>query len=193
MGKTSIGGIFLGAVLLLAASLSQAAEFTATVVTKAGGMEIPGKVYVKDKKIRNEVEAASISGIHIMRPDKKVIWVIIPQQKAYMEMPLSQEAQQKMMLLTENQKANLKKVGSETVNGYATDKYETSMSYQGKSMKIFTWIAADLGMPIKVVSEDGSFSLEYKDIKPGQVADSLFEPPPGFNKMNMPLSLPTMK
>ena len=191
--KRSLFAVALGAILLLAASLGQAAEFSATSVTKAGGMEIPGKIYVKDSKVRNEVQAGGQTGIHILRPDKKVVWIIMPQQNAYMEMPISQEAQQKMMPLTEDQKAKMKKVGTETINGYACDKYETTMSHQGKSMKVFSWVATDLGLPIKIVSEDGSFSMEYKDIKPGEVADSLFEVPQGYQKMKMPFAMPPSK
>jgi Domain of unknown function (DUF4412) len=98
-----------------------------------------------------------------------------------------------MMTLTEKQKAKMKKVGSDTIDGYACDKYETTMDHQGKSMKVYTWVATDLGVPIKVVSEDGSFSMEYKDIKPGEVADSLFEAPQGYKKMKMPFAMPSPK
>ena len=163
------------------------------MVTKVGGMEIPGNIYVKDKLVRNEVQTAGIASIHILRPDKKVVWIIMPRQKTYMEMPITQEAQQKLLPLTESQKAKMKKVGTETINGYACDKYETTMSHQGKSMKVFTWVATDLGMPIKIVSEDGSFSMEYKDIKPGEVADFLFDVPQDYKKIKIPFAIPSMK
>jgi hypothetical protein len=191
--KRNFWGVVLGTILLLWAGLAQAAEFTATMITKAGGMEIPGKVYVKGDKMRNEIAAAGHTSIHIMRPDKKLVWIILPQQKAYMEMPISQEAQQKMMTLTEKQKAKMTKVGTETIDGYNCDKYETTMDHQGKPMKVYTWIATDLGIPIKIVSQDGSFSMEYKDIKTGQVADSLFEAPQGYQKMKMPFAMPPAK
>ena len=191
--QRSLWGIALGTVLLLAASLVQAAEFTATMVTKAGGVEIPGKIYVKENKVRNEVQAGGQTSIHILRPDKKVVWIIMPQQKAYVEMPITHTAQQKMLPLTEDQKAKMKKVGTETINGYACDKYETTMSHHGKPMQVFTWVATDLGVPIKIVSEDGSFSMEYKDIKPGQVADSLFDLPQDYKKMQLPFAMPPSK
>ena len=191
--QRSLWGIALGTVLLLAASLVQAAEFTATMVTKAGGVEIPGKIYVKENKVRNEVQAGGQTSIHILRPDKKVVWIIMPQQKAYVEMPITHTAQQKMLPLTEDQKAKMNKVGTETINGYACDKYETTMSHQGKPMQVFTWVATDLGVPIKIVSEDGSFSMEYKDIKPGQVADSLFDVPQDYKKMQLPFAMPPSK
>jgi hypothetical protein len=189
--KRSLLGVALGTILLLWAGLAQAAEFSASMITKAGGMEIPGKVYVKGDKMRNEIQAQGQTIINIMRPDKKVVWIIMPQQKAYMEMPITQETQQKMMTLTEKQKAKMKKVGTETIEGYTCNKYETTMDLQGKSTTMYTWIATDLGMPIKVVSQDGSFSTEFKDIKPGEMADSLFEAPQGYQKMKMPFAMPS--
>ena len=192
--KRSLGGAIIVTTLFLWAGLTQAAEFTANVITKAGGKEIPGKVYVKGQKARNEIKIAGQPNIQILRPDKNLIWVIIPQQKAYMEMPLTQESQEKMFFnVTEKQKAKMKKVGNETVNNYACDKYETTMSHQGKSAKFYIWIATDLGVPIKMAAQDGSFSTECKDIKTGDVSDSLFEPPQGYKKMKMPLGLPPMK
>jgi hypothetical protein len=194
------GKRFLGAaaavalILLLSAGPSPAAEFSATTITKAGGKETPGKVYVKGNKARHEIEIAGKNTIQILRPDKNVLWIIMPQQKAYMEMPLTQEAQQKILLnVTEKQKAKMKKVGTETINNYKCDKYETTMTHQGESAKFLVCIAPDLGVPIKMESQKGSFSTELKDIKTGAVKDSLFEPPSGYKKIKMPMSMPPMK
>jgi Domain of unknown function (DUF4412) len=186
-------GVVLGMILLLWAGLAQAAEFSATMITKANGLEIPGKVYVKGDKMRNEIQASGHSIINILRPDQKLVWIIMPEQKAYMEMPINQGTRQQLMTLTEKQKAKMKKVGSETINGYNCDKYENTMEHQGKSIKVYTWVAPNLGVPIRVVAEDGSFSMEYKDIKPGEVADSLFEAPQGYKKMKMPFAMPPSK
>ena len=193
IGQRRFLGVVLVSILLLWPGLAQAAEFSATMITKAGGLEIPGKVYVKGDKMRNEIEASGHPIINIMRPDQKLVWIIMPQQKAYMEMPINPGTQQQMMTMTEKQKAKMKKVGSETIDGRNCDKYETTMGHQGKSMKVFVWIPADLGVPIKVVAEDGSFSMEYKDIKPGEVAASLFEAPQGYQKMKMPFAMPPAK
>jgi hypothetical protein len=191
--QRSFPGVALAIILLLAAGLAQAAEFSATMVTKAGGVEIPGKIYVKDNKVRNEVQVAGQAGIHILRPDKQVVWIILPQQKAYMEMPFTKEAQHNLLPLTEEQKNSMKKMGTETINGYACDKYMASITHKGKAMQVTSWVATDLGMPIKIVSADGSFSMEYKDIKPGEVAASLFEVPQDYQKMKLPFAMPPAK
>jgi hypothetical protein len=101
--------VVVGTIFLLLASLAQAAEFSAKVVTKAGAMAIPGKMYVKGEKARNEVQMAGHPSVQIMRPDKKLFWVIMPQQKAYMEMPFTQEHEQKMLKISEQEKAKMKK------------------------------------------------------------------------------------
>jgi hypothetical protein len=50
-------------------------------------------------------------------------------------------------------------------------------------------------VPIRTASPDGSFFMEYRDIKEDSVADNVFEPPAGFEKMALPggMSMPITK
>lgn len=188
-----MGGI-LAICFLVLPSLAQAAEFSAKMITKAGGQEMHGKVFMKGEKMRTEVQAGGQTSIHIVRPDKKLVWVLMPAQKTYMEMPITGEAQQKTLTTLVKDKAKLKLIGTETVNGFACDKYETTISRKGGlTSKHYVWIAKKLGMPIKMMSEDGSQLMEYRDIKVGNVAASRFEPPKGYKKMQMPFPMPSMK
>jgi len=93
---------------------------------------------------------------------------------------------------SKQEKAKMKKIGTETVNGYECDKFETTIGPKGKSQKQFIWIAQKLGIPIKMSTEDGSVSSEFKDIKHEKLEDSLFEPPPGYGKRQMP-GIPSRK
>jgi hypothetical protein len=192
----------VGTILLLSASLAQAAEFSAKVVTKGDRLiEASGKAYVKGDKWRNEMtpKAARIDPvITIMRPDKKVYWIISPRQKYGDEMPISEEQAQNMMKISEEAKAKMKNIGTETVNGYECEKYERNRPSlaspldsiaslppsMGKTQHI--WIAKKLGVPIKIAAKDGSFLVEYKDIKEEKLDDSLFEPPPGYQINKIP-------
>ena len=45
---------------------------------------------------------------------------------------------------------------------------------------------ATQGVPAKVASEDGSWSVEYKNASAGPQDDSLFEVPPDYQGMAMP-------
>lgn len=185
--------VVMGVLFFMSAGLSQAAEFSAKMVTEMHGKDIPGKIYLKGNKVRNETMVEGQTHVMIVRPDKKVVWMLMPRQKAYMEMPITDESQHQMMTMTGKDKPDMKLVGTETINGFECDKYETTVSHQGQSTKHYAWVAKKLGIPIKMTSADGSVAMEYQDIKPGPVADSLFEPPPGYRKMKMPVPAPSMK
>lgn len=186
-------GFLLAAMFLLAAYPVMAAEFSATVITKTEGQEMHGKIFMKGQKVRNEFQAGDETNISIARPDKKVVWVLMPAEKTYMEMPITEEAQEKILIKKPEDQAKMKLLGTETVNGYECDKYEMSTTVEGKPVKQYNWVAKKLGMAIKVEAADGSFSMEYRDIKVGGVADSLFEVPQGYQKMAMPFQMPPMK
>ncbi len=168
----------------------QAAEFSAQMVTQGADSEgLQGKVYVKGNKIRQEFVGGEGAHISILRPDKKVVWMLMPDQKIYMEMPLTPQTSAKMMQAPQDQ-SRMKLVGTEEVNGYAADKYEATDQEGGKSSTQYVWVAKKLGWPIKMTSSDNSFAMEYRNIKEGGVSDSLFEVPAGYQKMSMPAGMP---
>jgi outer membrane lipoprotein-sorting protein len=167
-----------------------AAEFSATMSTQ--GADTPGtqgKIYVKGNKMRLEFSHGHEAHISIMQPDKQLVWMLMPAEKIYMEMPMTPQTKGKMLELPKD-KARTKLLGSETVNGYATDKYETVEQVNGQTSKHYMWVAKKLGIPIKMTSLDGAFSMEYQNIQEGGVPDTLFEVPAGYQKMTMPAGMP---
>lgn len=174
----------------LGAGWAQAAEFSAVIINRLESRETQGKIYMKGEKMRREFAAGEEVGITIVRPDKKVMWMLMPGQKTVMEMPFSKASLEKMMGMSKEQQAEMKLLGPETVNGYETEKYETTVKGDGKPRKHFMWVSKKLGVPIKMTSPDGSFFMEYRDIKEGAVPDSVFEIPPGYQKMTMPPGMP---
>jgi hypothetical protein len=55
-----------------------------------------------------------------------------------------------------------------------------------KTINTYQWMATDINFPVKTAAVDGSWSMEYKDIKLGSQPDSLFELPAGYQKMSIP-------
>jgi outer membrane lipoprotein-sorting protein len=180
-------GSFLWLLVLLILALpawTHAAEFSAEIAMQGHTPETHGKVYIKGNKFRQEFEMGGQKHISIMRGDKQVVWMVIPDQKMYMEMPLTSRAKARMLAMPQDQ-AKMKLLGTETVNGYETDKYEVAGTKDQD--KEYLWMAKKLGIPIKMSTADGSFSMEYQNIKQGGVSDSLFEVPAGYQKMTMPM------
>ena len=186
-------GAFILVLMFLLAGAAQAAEFSATMIAKAGGQETQGKIFVKGNMVRNEMKAGGETQISIIRPDKKMMWLIMPAEKSYMEMPLNPQASGQMMIKQPAEQVEMKLLGKETVNGYETEKYETSVKHRGQAVKEYIWLSKKLGMPIKVAAVDGSHSMEYRDIKEGGVSEALFQPPQGYHKLQMPMGMPRMK
>ncbi len=161
------------------------AEFSAQMMVKDGDKLMPGKIYVQDGKMRQEFNDESGQTITIVRPDKKLIWVILPRERAYMELPLKGRLPGQFIQMPPDavQKRHL---GKETVNGYEADKYQIAVrSGEGLEFQTF-WVAPKLGVPVKVVSEGRKFSVEYRSIRESKQADRLFALPAGYQKMASP-------
>lgn len=148
---------------------------------------------VSGEKTRTEMDFGKMMGgemgampgmdkmISISRPDKKVIYQIIPGMRAYCEMPIP-EAQ----AAAGNARVDRKVEGSETVETYVCDKVRNTITASdGTVTEVLTWETKQLGgMPIKTEIEtpEGKMTTVFKDIKTGQPADSVFEPPAGYAK-----------
>ncbi|MDI6755354.1 MAG: hypothetical protein QME78_13285 [Thermodesulfobacteriota bacterium] len=158
-----------------------AAEFSADMINKAQGQTLQSKIYMKKNKIRLETKGEE--AYSIVRTDKNVAWMVFPKDKAYMEMiPQGPQVQGEKL----KGEVSRKYLGSETIDGRPTKKYEVILKDADISDKAYQWMATDLNYPIKISAVDGSWSTEYKNIKVGAQPDSLFELPAGYEKMAMP-------
>lgn len=162
-----------------------AAEFSADVINKVRGKIFYAKIYMKANKIRLENQGQQ--NYSIVRMDKNLVWLIFPKDKAYMEM-ISYETQAPATLL--KGEIGRKFLGTETINGLETKKYEVTIKEEEKTIKAWQWISTALNYAIKISAIDGSWSSEYKNLKMESQPDSLFELPAGFQKMEVPLFPP---
>jgi outer membrane lipoprotein-sorting protein len=177
-GKTGLLAIVLALCLLVCVRVSTAEEFSADFVVKTVGEPLPvnGKVFVKSGLVRHEVLERGGKQITVVRPDKRVIWVINPDEKMYLEAAY-QDSDRKFDSWTPEKEEQAKFLGSETVSGLACKKYESVEDGQ----KTIYWISEKLLFPIRIESKESL--MEYKNITEGALADSLFEIPPDYESM----------
>ncbi len=161
---------------------AQAVELSADMTTREGDQEQTGKLYVKGNKYR--IESKNASEYAIIRHDKNKSWIVLPEQKAYIEMPFDPK---KKPVIEERQSldGNRKLLGSETVNGRTTKKYEVLTTGGELGEPFYQWVAPDINFPIKTAALNGNWSIEYSNIKTS-VPDSLFEIPEAYEKIPMP-------
>ena len=186
--------------LMLAASFAVAqAEFSAEIVDlQKQGTPTQAKIYFAKDKMRIESQTASAHGSAvIINYATQKGDVVMAQQHMYMEMPMQAQSQrmgyasaffqagdvenacgdwQKMG----HEGASCHKVGTETVNGRSTVKYETANASGDVS---HFWLDPKLRFPVKW--EGKSNSGELRNIQEGAQPASLFEIPAGFTKMDL--------
>jgi hypothetical protein len=175
---------FWGLLLILTVpGAAWGAEFSASMLVKDDAKIMPGKIQVSNGKLRQEFTDERGRTITIVRPDLKVVWVILPLQGSYMEMPLTIKLPGQFIQIPP-QAVGKRPVGQERLNGYDTEKVEVSVPV-GRGMEKQTyWVAAKLGLPIKMECRERQFSLEYKSIREEKVPDRQFNLPPGLKKLH---------
>jgi hypothetical protein len=180
--KTVIASI-TGLIMVLCVAGAWAIEFSADVVTTQGGNTMTSRIFLKDKKMR--MENPGQPGFTISRGDKEVVWVVMPDQKMYMEMKADPATKPKVEEKVQGE-VSRKLIGAEKIGNHPTQKYEVTYTANGKTEKMYQWMATDIKFPIKMAAIDGSWTYEYKNIKMGGQGDSLFEVPSGYAKTSMP-------
>jgi outer membrane lipoprotein-sorting protein len=183
---------FMLPLFLFLAGSAAAAQFSALMMIKDGDRVMPGRIYVQDGKMRQEFTDAEGQTVTIVRPDQKVIWFIMPLERAYVEMPLKKKLPGQFIQIPKEALAK-RLVGKETVNGYETEKYEVTIRGGAGLERQTLWVAPKLGTPVKLIVKERNFSMEYKSIKEGPQADRLFNLPPGYKKLVSPDLLPSWK
>jgi hypothetical protein len=143
-----------------------------------------GKVYALENAMRLESEEKGKRSISIIRFDRKVMWILMPDQKMYLEMPWGDPAEWAAAL--KGVQVKRESLGSEQVGAYHCDKSRVTTTYQGITSTYFEWAARELnGFVVKRQEEKGLWSTEYQNIKLGPQDPSLFELPAGYNKLKM--------
>ncbi len=144
-------------------------------------------VYSKGMKQRMETGAKGRKNTVIMRLDMKKMWMLMPDQKIYMEMPIQQQDITTKMK-DPNAKVEKKFIKNESVDGHPCKEYFVTVTNNGKKdASGYVWEASDLkNMTVKWQDEDKQTTITWKKIDiNGQIADSLFEVPSGYQKMDM--------
>lgn len=179
MNKTIL--LLIVSALLMSASAVQALDFSADVVTTAGGQRMAGKIYVANDKVRMDIAGAST----IARMDKQVSWVLMPQQSLYMEQPIDPE---RVAGATEKMPGEVERValGPDTLDGRAVSKYRVTYASREGRATMIQWVDNDTSIPIKSAAENGSWTMEYRNLQTGAQDPSIFEIPAGYKKFAMP-------
>ena len=172
--------------ILALSTVASAMSFSADIVSSDDGKTIKKeKIYMTNSKVRVEADEM----VNILRMDKKLIWILMLEDKLYMEQQfnLATDNNKRQTLTAEPPADEDEKIFilRETINGYVSDKYRITSKNQDSH---YIWLSSDPGitMQVKTAAIDGSWWQEFRNIRLGEPDSALFEIPPGFIKMSMP-------
>ena len=127
-------------------------------------------------------------GIQIFRYDNKVMWILMPSEKMYMENSMTGKSKGND---TSQWTYEDTAMGEEMLNGMKVTKYKTiATSTDGKKYGGFSWrtkegISIKQDLLYKEGNEKKRMMTELKNVKIGRQDPKLFEIPEGFTKFDM--------
>jgi outer membrane lipoprotein-sorting protein len=191
---------FLIAVLTLSAAAIAQSDFSAEVFdTQKSDSVSQAKMYISKDKIRIESlkkDARGGSGAIVMDLTAQTAIVVMDQQHMYMALPVQmantrvaytffragdvENACTAWANSAKNKGGSCHKVGSDTVNGRSTVKYEGTNA-NGESSTF--WIDPKIEFPVKWQTKNSSGEL--RNIQEGSLPANLFDIPAGYTKFDM--------
>ena len=163
-------------------------EYSADMSMESAEGVSQGPVYYTPTMERREFVQDGESMVMIIRHDKKVVWMLMPQSKMYMETPFPKEGRQDDL---SSYKVETTVIGPETMNGVKTTKSKVIMTGPGDvKMGGFMWatkegIAVKMDAIAKEKKNKERFKLELQHLKVGKQDPALFEIPKDYEKMDM--------
>jgi hypothetical protein len=128
--------------------------------------------------------------VSIIRPDKKLVYVIYPDQRMMLTMPLPKEDHEGSEKAPKLSKTALAK---ETIDGHPCVKNKVVITdSNGQKTEALTWDAADLkDLPIQIQTQENDTTslVRFKEIQFARPSAGLFEPPSGYKRYDDPEEL----
>jgi hypothetical protein len=195
--------------LLLTVSAFAQEDFSGDLVdtSKGAATDRKTKIYATKDKMRFEPlgEGPQKPAV-ILNFTTHMANALMPDRKMYVEVPQDQtpgaprwsrqlfrpsdvnNACAEWLKLPQNQGGTCKNLGSETVNGRSTIKFEGT---NAKGETGYAWMDKKIAFPVKWQEENNSWELQ--NVKEGSQPSTLFEIPAGYQKFQMPAGMQNMQ
>lgn len=155
-------------------------------------MVINGRLFVSKGNERYEMNQAGRRMIVIKPRGQDVSWTLFPEQKSYLENPLSQQENNPEHAIRKGD-VKLIKLGSEKVNGIQASKYRMDVNKKdGGQFNGLLWLTKE-NIPVRIEGRDAGagperqMTVDYKNIRIATQRPALFQIPSGYTKMAIPV------
>lgn len=160
-------------------------EFSGSLVKRLNGKTYQAQVFGKGDRLRLEYKYAvrtelGFSALEIIRMDLGERWYVLPQQKYLLVLPVTDDVPSIRQELVGETSRNA--VGDAIVAGRAARLFDVHVERDGVSERFYQWVDVEVGVVLKLVSQDRDWSFEYERIRISPQPYLYFEQPPGYRK-----------
>lgn len=182
MKRAILVSVVVSAVWLLFPAASGALEFSADQITRINGHIRKATLYYRDQMWRLEHQDLGPVNVTIVRKDKQVIWLLLSRMKHFKTVPYDPEQAPKVSERLEGEVAR-EEIGTETLDGHPTTLYLVTVRKGDRTDMYYQWLATDIRFPLKLAKKDGSWTVEYRNVKLRPISDFLFRLPVNFRPL----------
>jgi len=161
--------MIFGVALLItgqSSAISKTVEFSAeAVISVPQQPERTSKLFVSDQAVRREINVNGQSMVEIVFPEQGRAFLINDQMRSFKERIFpAQNKKDSESPCSQIQNATCEKIGSETIDGIKTEKWQILSNDNGQKMRTLHWIDVKRKLAIREFFPDGSVS-ELKMLK----------------------------
>ena len=161
---------------------ASALEFTADQIIRTDGHNRKSNLYYRDQMWRLEHHDLGPVNVTIVRKDKQVTWLLLSRMKHFKTIPYDPEHEPKVTEHLDGE-TRREEIGTETLDGHPTTLYQVTVQKGGKTLEYYQWLATDIHFPLKLARKDGSWLVEYRNVKLRPVSDFMFQLPVNFQPL----------
>ena len=189
---TAVG--FVAGILMLGAwGTARALEFVADRAVRSDGQTKKASVFYRDDRWRVEHFDAGPVNVTIVRKDIGLVWLLIPSIRQFKTVAYHQDHD---LLISERLEREIARteIGTDSLDGHPTTVYEVTVaSPEGKPSVYYQWMATDLGFPLRLVSKDRDWMIEYRHARLTEISDVFFRLPHAYQPVTGPEVEPSLE
>ena len=167
-------------------------EFSGSLIKQVDGRRADVQVFAKPGRIRLEYKYAvktelGYSSIEIIRLDRHESWFLLAQRRTILSVPISLEDVLPIGPSLPGEQTR-QWLGDGTAAGRPATLFEIQVDHNGRRERYYEWVDLDMGVVLKLVSQDRDWSIEYHRIRFSPQPDMYFEEPVGYTRWTPPAS-----
>ena len=182
----SILSLLLWAMLVMTTTAAQAAQFVADQITRSGGHTHRGNLFHRDDMWRIEHNDPSSIEVTIVRKDKGLMWLLLGRTKRFATMPFDGSTGSTLERSMAHE-VSRETIGTEVLDGHPTTLFQITAQEGGENVIYYQWWAEDLQLPLRLARKDGTWIVEYKNVKLRSLSPRLFELPLNYQPIESSL------